>query len=156
MTPSAAFAERMRSALGFGAFLGLQDLGEPTDETIISPLFPEACKFGVIMVENGKWDLEEVARVCVCVRCACCSGGLRLVYCSLHCSAVHSVRIHIDAAIEAIVHTRSSRAGEGLIHWHIVVALPTIKTFTSLRFIIYNLSNSINLSTKNTPTISTK
>ena len=60
MTPSAAFAERLRSALGFGAFIGLQDLGEPTDETIITPLFPEACKFGVIIKDTFSSEMQVV------------------------------------------------------------------------------------------------
>ena len=60
MTPSAAFAEQMRSALSFGAFIGLQDLGEPTDEAIITPLFPEACKFGVIMKDTLSSEMQVV------------------------------------------------------------------------------------------------
>ena len=60
MTPSATFAERMRSALGFGAFLGLQDLGEPTDETTITPLFPDSCKFGVIMKDTLSSEMQVV------------------------------------------------------------------------------------------------
>lgn len=60
MTPSAAFAEQMRLALGFGAFIGLEDLGELRDETIITPLFPEACKFGVIMKDTLSSEMQVV------------------------------------------------------------------------------------------------
>lgn len=60
MTPPAAFAEQMWSALGFGAFIGLEDLGEPTDETIVTPLFPQACKFGVVMKDTLSSQMQVV------------------------------------------------------------------------------------------------